>query len=170
MGEMDIPAVRTVLEDASASGTRNPEVYLALAAIHSEDVRRIEETVRLTQQRSAPPVPSPKSVDLPATEPIRERYAQGVEQNVQYQLLAETANRPRIEKLVSPYYPAELLGEKLAGEVVIDIQVTEEGKVAGLWLVSATPEVFGNLATAAVRQWQFEAVPAKIRVVIEFRP
>ncbi|MBI2150406.1 MAG: TonB family protein [Acidobacteria bacterium] len=170
MGDMDIPAVRTALEDASAAGTRNPEVYLALAAIHSEDVRRIEETVRLSQRRSVPPVPSPKSVDLPPAEPSRERYAQGAEQNVHYQLLSETASRPRIERLVRPDYPAELLSEKLAGEVVIDIQVTEEGKVAGMWLVSAIPDIFANLATAAVRQWQFEAMAAKIRVVIEFRP
>jgi TonB family protein len=174
MGEMHIPAARTLLEGAAAAGTRNPEVYLALTKIYTEDVRRIEETVRLTQQRSAPSIPSPvRAPNLPALSALdssRQRYAEGTEQNFRYQLLSDTSNRPRIETFVAPYYPEELLSEKLAGEVVLDVQVTEHGKVAGMWLVSSSPDVFASLATAAVREWRFEAIPAKIRIVLQFQP
>jgi hypothetical protein len=50
------------------------------------------------------------------------------------------------------------------------VQVTEEGKAGGVWLVSAVPEVFGNLATASVREWKFDPTPAKIRIVLKFIP
>jgi TonB family protein len=71
---------------------------------------------------------------------------------------------------VAPYYPPELLEEKTSGEVVMEIQVTAAGDVAGIWMVSATPEIFANLATAAVREWHFEPVPARIRVILSFTP
>jgi len=74
------------------------------------------------------------------------------------------------ETFVAPYYPEELLEQKLTGEVVVDVQITNEGNVAGIWLVSATPDIFSSLATTAIRQWKFEAVAAKIRVVMEFKP
>jgi TonB family protein len=75
-----------------------------------------------------------------------------------------------VETFVAPYYPEELLEQKLTGEVVVDVQLTDQGNVAGLWLVSAMPEIFSSLATTAIRQWKFEPVPAKIRVVMEFKP
>ncbi|HLH31229.1 MAG TPA: TonB family protein, partial [Terriglobia bacterium] len=66
--------------------------------------------------------------------------------------------------------PTDLEDQKLSGEVVIDVQVTEEGKAGGVWLVSSMPELLGTLATSAVRDWEFEPVPEKIRVVMQFRP
>jgi hypothetical protein len=36
--------------------------------------------------------------------------------------------------------------------------------------VSAVPDIFGNLATASIRQWQFDPIPVKIRIVLQFRP
>jgi TonB family protein len=71
---------------------------------------------------------------------------------------------------LAPYYPAELLAEKASGEVVIDVQVGEDGKVGGIWVVSATPELFESLATSSVREWEFERIPAKIRVIVRFNP
>ena len=171
MGDMHIPAVRTLLEQAAAKGVRNPEVYLALTKIYSEDVRRIEEAVRLTQKAAAPAVPSPRVVDAPSEiEFAGYVYAQGADHNVRYQLLSDSESAPRVTALVPPYYPPDLLDEKLSGEVVLDVQITEEGKVGGVWLVSAMPEIFGNLATASVRQWQFDPVPAKIRLILQFNP
>ena len=52
----------------------------------------------------------------------------------------------------------------------MEVQVTERGEVAGVWLVSADPDVFGTLATAAVREWRFEPIPSKIRVILDFKP
>src|SRR5262245_39373797 len=48
MDDIQIPALKSILEDAAAMQTRNPEVYRALAEIYSDAVRRIEEAVRLT--------------------------------------------------------------------------------------------------------------------------
>jgi TonB family protein len=169
LGESHIPAVRSLLEEVAASGTRNPEVYLALAKIYTEDIRRIEEAVRLAQRQAPPTSPAITEAPPPA-EPAYVRYAQGGEQNVEYQLLSDAMHGPRVHRFVLPYYPSELLSEKLSGEVVMDVQVTEEGIVGGMWLVSATPDIFANLATAAVRQWKFEPKPAKIRVIVEFQP
>ncbi len=167
MGDSEIPAVRTLLEQTAASGTRNPQVYLALTQIYSEDLRRLEETVRASRRRSGPAIASREP--LPGlADPARERYAQGAEQNIRYELLAEAGQRPHIETFVAPYYPPELIDEKISGEVVVDVQITAEGKVGGLWLISANPDIFGGLATAAIREWRFEGTPAKIRIVLRF--
>jgi TonB family protein len=170
LGELHIPAVRSLLEQVAAAGTRNPAAYLALSKIYTEDVRRIEEAVQLSRNRPEVSVVADSTPAAPAEEPARTRYAHGAEQNVKYQLLSDTTNGPQVQTVVTPYYPVELLSEKLAGEVVMDIQVTEDGRVAGLWLVSAAPDIFANLATSAVRQWKFEPLSAKIRVVVEFTP
>jgi len=170
LGELNIPAVRTLLEQAAASGTRNPDVYLALTKIYTEDVRRIEEAVRLTQKAQLPrPIP-PAANDVPIPEPPRQRYAQENADHLRYALLSETENQPHVTDFVGPYYPSELLETKQSGQVVLDLQVMDDGRVGGVWLVSASPEIFGGLATAAVRQWQFEAIPAKVRVLLEFLP
>jgi TonB family protein len=170
MGDLHIPAVRKLLEQAAASGTRNSAVYLALTKIYSEDVHQIEEAVRLSQKSAASAIPAPATVtDAPVPEPARHLYAQGSEDHVRYSLSSDS-DRPEVKMFVAPYYPDELLEQKQPGEVVLDVQVTNEGTVGGIWLVSATPELFGTLATAAIREWKFEPLPAKIRVVLEFLP
>ena len=87
-----------------------------------------------------------------------------------YDLLSQSDKQPRASVVAAPYYPHELLAEKISGEVVLEAQVTAEGEVGGVWLVSATPEMFGSLAAAAVRQWEFEPIPAKVRLVLRFHP
>jgi TonB family protein len=170
MGEVYIPAVRNLLEQAAASRTRNPDIYLALTKIYTEDVRRIEEAVRLSQKNPAITISSPPVASAPLAEPPRHRYAHGDEDHFQYQLLSESEGQPGVTAFVAPYYPGDLLKQRLSGEVVLDVQITDEGKVGGIWLVSAVPDVFGSLATPAVRQWQFEPVFTKVRIVLEFIP
>ena len=75
-----------------------------------------------------------------------------------------------VNVVAAPYYPPELIANRVSGEVVLDVQVAFDGKVGGIWVVSATPEVFGSLAAAAVHEWEFERIPAKIRVVLKFKP
>jgi TonB family protein len=78
--------------------------------------------------------------------------------------------QPELRTVVPPYYPADLAEQKLSGEVILDLQITEAGKVGGVWLVSAMPDLFGTLATSAVREWEFEPLPVKVRVVLQFTP
>ena len=171
MGDTHIPAVRTILQEASDSGTRNPEVYLALAKIYAEEVRRIEEAVRLNKQGTTPPVSPRVAADQPEPRmPDWRAYMRGAVRNIRYDLLSDSDKQPRVTRVAAPYYPPELLDQKLSGEVVIDLQITDEGKVGGIWLVSAMPEVFGSLATASVRDWEFEEVSGKVRVVLTFNP
>jgi TonB family protein len=171
MGDMQIPAVRTILEEAAERRTRTPEVYLALANIYVEDIRRIEEAVRLKKQEAAQAV-NPRPPDNAKVETVSNwsSYMRGSVRNIDYEMSSESQNQPRVSHVVVPYYPPELLDQKVGGEVVLDVQVTEPGKVSGIWMISATPEIFGNLATAAVRDWEFEPIAGKIRVVVKFKP
>jgi TonB family protein len=173
MGDMQIPAVKTILEDAAATATRNAEVYLALTKIYTEDLRRLEETVHLAQQAAAAPPPLiPRPPEETAAEPAVDwkPYMGSTFHNIGYELLSGSEKRPRVIRVMTPYYPPELLDQKVSGEVVLDLQVTEEGKVSGIWLISSVPEVFGGLAAASVRQWEFEPVSAKIRMILRFKP
>jgi tetratricopeptide (TPR) repeat protein len=169
MGELQIPSVRMLLEQAAAAKTRMSDVYLALADIYMDEIHRIEETVRLAQR--SPVVPLPARAPAPAgVEVSWSGYARGADSNTAYEVLSESGTGPRIETFVAPYYPPELIEQKSSGKVVMEVQVTERGDVAGLWLVSADPDIFGSLATTAVRQWRFERIPARIRVVLDFNP
>ena len=171
LGDLQIPAVRAELELAASSGTRNPDVYWALAEIHLDDVRRIEEAVGLTAQRNRlENLRVPVAASAPIPDPVRTRYGEGGGLNVRYQLFAESQPAPQVQTMVEPYYPDELRQDRVSGQVVLDLQVTGTGQVNGVWLVSAAPDVFGGLGTEAVRQWKFEPMAARIRVVLEFTP
>jgi hypothetical protein len=170
LGELHIPTVRTLLEEAAAAKTRMADVYLALADIHTDEVHRIEEAVRLRQQADTPPIAPRPVAPVEETAVSWQSYAHGREPNTAWELLTESARGPRLQTFIAPYYPPELLTQKSAGKIVMDVQITEKGDVAGVWLVSAEPEVFANLATSAVREWRFEPIPGKIRVILNFQP
>jgi len=171
MGDMHIPAVRNILEEAAASHTRTPEVYLALADIHVEEIRRIEEAVRVAQQsRPEGPARPPSEVPQLESTSVWTSYMRGSVRNISYELMAQSEARPRVTAVATAYYPPELIAEKVSGEVVLELQVTPDGRVGGMWLISASPEVFGSLATASIRDWQFEPVVAKVRLVVQFKP
>jgi TonB family protein len=170
LGDMNIPSVRTILQQAGAMGTRNPEVYLALTRIYTEDLERLEETVRLQRKNASESIATRRAPQEPAPVANWNSYMRGGFHNFEFDLMADSELRPRVGHVVTPYYPMDLLDQKLSGEVVVDVQVTEEGKVGGLWLVSAAPDLFANLATASVRQWEFEPIAAKIRIVVRFKP
>jgi hypothetical protein len=169
LGELHIPSVRTALEQAAAAETRMSDVYLALTDIYFDELRRIEETVRLSQPLPDIPLPSASTPPPVPAAPWRS-YAGGASMNTTYELLSQSEVQPRIQSFVAPHYPPELIQEKTTGKVIMEAQVTERGDVAGIWLVSADPEIFSSLATTAIRQWRFEPVPAKIRVIIDFKP
>jgi TonB family protein len=172
MGEWQIPAVRTLLEEAAAMETRNPKVYLALTTIYRDELDQLEKAVKLKKQADEVAAPRPGMTHNPApqNETSWKMYMQGSDSHVQYQVLSESDRKPDVRTVVAPYYPAELLEQKLSGEVTMDVQVTEQGKVGGIWLVSAMPDLFETLATSAVREWQFEPLSTKVRVVLRFKP
>jgi len=170
LGELHIPSVRSLLEQAAAANTRMSDVYLALADIYIDEIHRIEEAVKLRRQARALPIIPARTAAPVEPEVAWRSYASGREPNAAWELLADSATGPRLETFIAPYYPSDLIQQKSAGKVVMEVQVTERGEVAGLWLVSADPDVFGSLATAAVREWRFEPIPSKIRVILDFKP
>src|SRR5262245_56147711 len=56
MGEVHIPTVRSLLEQAAAAKTRMADVYLALADIYTDEMEQIEEAVRLRQRVNTPAI------------------------------------------------------------------------------------------------------------------
>src|SRR5262249_15537749 len=170
LGDKHIPAVRNLLEEAAEMRTRNSRVYLALTKIYSDDIHEIEEAVRV-KQKAVP------AVSLPAVSNVLQiddhpwrPYIQGSAQHVRYQLSSDSDLQPELRTVVPPYSPADLSEQKLSGEVILDVQITETGKAGGVWLVSAMPDLFGTLATSAVREWEFEPLPVKVRIVLQFTP
>jgi len=170
LGELHIPAVRNVLEMAATARTRNAEVYLALTKIYSDDVHRIEEAVRVSRKSAEPEIRPRIPAGAGEPEPQRRHYARVLDDHFRYDLFSESEIEPRVEKFVPPYYPLELTEEKVSGEVGVDVQITGLGDVGGMWLISAMPDVFATLATSAIREWKFEPVAARIRIVLTFLP
>jgi TonB family protein len=169
-GDWHIPAVRSLLEEAAAMETRNPKVYLALTKIYTDELNQLEEAVQFRKKAAAVPPPLPVNPHSPGDESSWKIYMRGSDSHVQYQVMSDSDRRPDVRTVVAPYYPPELLEQKVGGEVIVDVQITGEGKVGGVWLVSAMPDLFETLAAAAVRDWEFEPVPAKVRVVLKFKP
>src|SRR6266704_460669 len=91
-----------------------------LTKIYGEDVRQIEEAVRVSR-KSPQPVTRPRvsAVDY-APEPPRRHYAQATADHFRYDLFSESETHPQLERFVAPYYPSELAEEKLSGEVIVD--------------------------------------------------
>jgi hypothetical protein len=97
-------------------------------------------------------------------------YAHGDGAHFKYELQSPGGQGPNVRSLVAPYFPDELLNQRVRGRVVMDVQVTEAGEIAGIWMISALPEILGDLATSAVHDWKFTAPAGKIRVIVQFIP
>jgi TonB family protein len=79
---------------------------------------------------------------------------------------------------VAPVYPPEPLAEKLAGRVVIELDVTATGEVEDARVVESTDARFDASALTAVRQWKYlprivagkRAAAEDIRVNVNYQP
>jgi tetratricopeptide (TPR) repeat protein len=105
MGELHIPAVRTLLQKAAESGTRISDVYWALSEIYLDDLHRIEEAIRLA--RKVPEASAPQISVLPpdpsdTPEPAWQRYAEGKSENLKYELLSLMPDGPHVQTFVPP--------------------------------------------------------------------
>ncbi len=76
---------------------------------------------------------------------------------------------------VEPTYPAEAKIQKLAGSVVLDASIAEDGSIHEVTVVSGPP-LLAAAATAAVRQWRYrpsllsgKAIAVQKRITIVFR-
>lgn len=81
---------------------------------------------------------------------------------------------PKRSKFVQPEYPAAALAQGLRGIVILALTIDSSGKVAAVDVVRSLPP-FDEAATAAARQWEYEAtrvdgraVPVRLTVPITF--
>lgn len=68
----------------------------------------------------------------------------------------DEADQPAVVSKVEAAYPAELVGSKVSGKVVIGFTVDEEGKVRDARVMTSTNHAFEKPALDAIRQWRFE--------------
>jgi TonB family protein len=76
----------------------------------------------------------------------------------------------------TPGYPASLTDTGKSGQAVVEMTITEEGRVENPVLRSAEDPAFGEAALAAVVQWRFQpatrdgvAVASKVALPFEFK-
>ncbi len=79
-------------------------------------------------------------------------------------------NPPKRTKFVAPVYPPEAQASGQRGIVILELVVDTEGKVESVTVVRSVPP-FDEAATAAVKQWEYEATrvsgsPVKVRLTV----
>ncbi len=79
-----------------------------------------------------------------------------------------TADRgPAIVQRNEPVYPAQALRERVEGNVVVKVEIAEDGSVRSVVAVSG-PDLLQSAATEAVRGWRFEARAAEAKIEVPF--
>jgi D-alanyl-D-alanine endopeptidase (penicillin-binding protein 7) len=80
----------------------------------------------------------------------------------------KTARERKAVQKVQPTYPAEAKKAGIEGSVVLDVLITAAGDVTDVKAVKG-PEELREAASAAVRQWKYEAGPADTRANLTIR-
>jgi TonB family protein len=72
---------------------------------------------------------------------------------------------------VAPKYPQEAKDKKIEGDVVLNIEINEEGGVHDPWVISG-PKELREAALDAVKQWKYSKdgpLPASSEVTLAFQ-
>ncbi|MBY6192150.1 energy transducer TonB [Microbulbifer agarilyticus] len=83
----------------------------------------------------------------------------------------QITHKPLIK--VNPYYPKDLLSRGVEGWVLMEVEVSDQGKVISSKVVDASPELgFNQAALSAVNKWVYKpgslAPGNKTKALIEF--
>ena len=76
--------------------------------------------------------------------------------------LAPDQAERRLRKRIEPQYPADALAARHSGDVVLEVQVAEDGSVSAIRTLSGDP-LLAAAAADAVRQWRYEPYRANER-------
>ena len=82
-------------------------------------------------------------------------------------VLCQTADLPLPIASPRPPYPAMAQAKKISGTVLVDVEVSAEGKVAKADAVSG-PEILRDMAKAAARGWEFKPRQSAFSVRLTF--
>lgn len=69
--------------------------------------------------------------------------------------------RPKLEKMVKPVYPAEAEKAGLTGVVRLYAEIGTDGIPRGMWPINASPPILRQVAIDAVRQWRYRPQTCK---------
>jgi len=84
---------------------------------------------------------------------------------------AQTQPALKLIKAVAPKYPQEAKDKKIEGDVVLHIEINEEGDVHDPWVISG-PKELRDAALEAVKQWKYSKdgpLPASSEVTLTFQ-
>jgi hypothetical protein len=70
--------------------------------------------------------------------------------------------RPKLEKMVKPEYPAEAEKAGLTGVVRLYAEIGADGIPRGMWPINASPPILRQVAIEAVRQWRYRPQTCKV--------
>ncbi len=85
------------------------------------------------------------------------------------QFVSQRSTRELIHR-VEPEYPQEARAQHIAGMVVLDLDIAEDGSIANAAIVSGDP-LLASAAVQAARQWQYQPEPggsSRARVTLRF--
>lgn len=115
------------------------------------------------------------SLEPPAMTPVTETRSSEPESS-EIARVGGNVKAPRVIKRVEPVYPAEARRERVAGVVILEAVIDENGRVESVNPLKGLPFGLTNAAADAVRQWEFEpatkeGVPVKVvfHLTINFR-
>jgi TonB family protein len=84
---------------------------------------------------------------------------------------AQTQPALKLIKAVAPKYPQEAKDKKIEGDVVLHIEINEQGEVHDPWVISG-PKELRDAALEAVKQWKYSKdgpLPASSEVTLAFQ-
>jgi protein TonB len=89
---------------------------------------------------------------------------------------AETKTEPPVPvRTVAPEYPDELKRDRVAGVVLVKIEIDAQGNVVSVAVQKSSNQAFEQPALEALKKWRFKPaqqngnpVPAKLNVPIKF--
>jgi TonB family protein len=74
---------------------------------------------------------------------------------------------PKLISKVTPLYPPAAEKEHLSGDVVMDVTLKEDGRVAQVNLINGDP-LLAEAATSAVKQWRYQPLVVEGKPVLKF--
>jgi TonB family protein len=77
----------------------------------------------------------------------------------------------KLTHTVAPKYPKEAKDKKIEGDVVLHIEINNEGEVHDPWVISG-PKELRDAAMEAVKQWKYSKdgpLPASSEVTLAFQ-
>ena len=84
---------------------------------------------------------------------------------------SQTQQTLKLIHSVAPKYPQEARDKKIEGDVVLHIEINEEGAVHDPWVISG-PKELREAALAAVKEWKYSKdgpLPASSEVTLAFQ-